>query len=139
MWDSPADSCVNAIVVICQVGTTLIFIYVLVGEKALMMLWFCIPKISGKLWPLCQKTGTVQQVVLLLVSARTRSREKFITMCVFCSVVGTSSLRRAAQLKKRFPHLHFKDIVSFFRRHERAESEMLSGRRVDRLENCVCP
>uniref|UniRef100_A0A3Q1GY96 hydroxymethylbilane synthase n=1 Tax=Anabas testudineus TaxID=64144 RepID=A0A3Q1GY96_ANATE len=26
------------------------------------------------------------------------------------SVVGTSSLRRAAQLKKRFPHLHFKDI-----------------------------
>ncbi|KTF82825.1 hypothetical protein cypCar_00011322 [Cyprinus carpio] len=29
------------------------------------------------------------------------------------SVVGTSSLRRAAQLKKRFPHLEFKDIVSF--------------------------
>lgn len=26
------------------------------------------------------------------------------------SVVGTSSLRRAAQLKKRFPHLEFKDI-----------------------------
>ncbi|CAL8359989.1 unnamed protein product [Merluccius merluccius] len=26
------------------------------------------------------------------------------------SVVGTSSLRRAAQLKKRFPHLQFKDI-----------------------------
>ncbi|MEQ2236232.1 hypothetical protein ILYODFUR_010452 [Ilyodon furcidens] len=29
------------------------------------------------------------------------------------SVIGTSSLRRAAQLKKRFPHLEFKDIVSF--------------------------
>ncbi|CAF87716.1 unnamed protein product, partial [Tetraodon nigroviridis] len=28
------------------------------------------------------------------------------------SVIGTSSLRRAAQLKKRFPHLDFKDIVS---------------------------
>lgn len=26
------------------------------------------------------------------------------------SVIGTSSLRRAAQLKKRFPHLEFKDI-----------------------------
>uniref|UniRef100_H3C7W0 hydroxymethylbilane synthase n=1 Tax=Tetraodon nigroviridis TaxID=99883 RepID=H3C7W0_TETNG len=26
------------------------------------------------------------------------------------SVIGTSSLRRAAQLKKRFPHLDFKDI-----------------------------
>lgn len=31
------------------------------------------------------------------------------------SVIGTSSLRRAAQLKKRFPHLEFKDIVSFKR------------------------
>uniref|UniRef100_A0A3Q3EG73 hydroxymethylbilane synthase n=1 Tax=Labrus bergylta TaxID=56723 RepID=A0A3Q3EG73_9LABR len=31
------------------------------------------------------------------------------------SVIGTSSLRRAAQLKKRFPHLDFKDIVSFKR------------------------
>uniref|UniRef100_A0A3Q3X419 hydroxymethylbilane synthase n=1 Tax=Mola mola TaxID=94237 RepID=A0A3Q3X419_MOLML len=29
------------------------------------------------------------------------------------SVIGTSSLRRAAQLKKRFPHLEFRDIVSF--------------------------
>lgn len=29
------------------------------------------------------------------------------------SIIGTSSLRRAAQLKKRFPHLEFKDIVSF--------------------------
>lgn len=28
-------------------------------------------------------------------------------------MIGTSSLRRAAQLKKRFPHLDFKDIVSF--------------------------
>ncbi|XP_061574719.1 porphobilinogen deaminase-like isoform X1 [Cololabis saira] len=27
-----------------------------------------------------------------------------------CSVIGTSSLRRAAQLKRRFPHLTFKDI-----------------------------
>lgn len=30
-----------------------------------------------------------------------------------CSVIGTSSLRRAAQLKKKFPHLEFRDIVSF--------------------------
>lgn len=29
------------------------------------------------------------------------------------SVIGTSSLRRAAQLKKKFPHLEFRDIVSF--------------------------
>uniref|UniRef100_A0A8D0EEY3 hydroxymethylbilane synthase n=1 Tax=Strix occidentalis caurina TaxID=311401 RepID=A0A8D0EEY3_STROC len=29
------------------------------------------------------------------------------------SVVGTSSLRRAAQLKKKFPQLEFRDIVSF--------------------------
>ncbi|XP_010775709.1 porphobilinogen deaminase-like, partial [Notothenia coriiceps] len=29
------------------------------------------------------------------------------------SVIGTSSLRRAAQLKKRFPHLEFKDIEEF--------------------------
>ncbi|CAJ0951896.1 unnamed protein product [Ranitomeya imitator] len=29
------------------------------------------------------------------------------------STIGTSSLRRAAQLKKRYPHLQFKDIVSF--------------------------
>lgn len=34
--------------------------------------------------------------------------------CIFpCSVIGTSSLRRAAQLKKKFPHLEFRDIVSF--------------------------
>lgn len=29
------------------------------------------------------------------------------------SLIGTSSLRRAAQLKKKFPHLEFRDIVSF--------------------------
>lgn len=28
-------------------------------------------------------------------------------------MIGTSSLRRAAQLKKKFPHLEFRDIVSF--------------------------
>jgi len=28
-------------------------------------------------------------------------------------VIGTSSLRRAAQLKKKFPQLEFRDIVSF--------------------------
>lgn len=37
------------------------------------------------------------------------------TSVMLCSVIGTSSLRRAAQLKKRFPHLEFKDIVSFKR------------------------
>lgn len=78
-----------------------------------MMLWFCIRKISGKLSPLCQKTGTVQQIILLLVITGIKSMDNLIMMCVLCSVVGTSSLRRAAQLKKRFPHLHFKDIVSF--------------------------
>lgn len=30
------------------------------------------------------------------------------------SVVGTSSVRRVAQLKRRFPRLVFKDVVSFF-------------------------
>lgn len=29
------------------------------------------------------------------------------------SVVGTSSLRRAAQLQRKFPHLQLKSIVSF--------------------------
>jgi hydroxymethylbilane synthase len=33
------------------------------------------------------------------------------------SVIGTSSLRRAAQLKRRFPHLRFKDVVSFNKGH----------------------
>lgn len=28
-------------------------------------------------------------------------------------MIGTSSLRRAAQLKKKFPQLEFRDIVSF--------------------------
>ena len=33
---------------------------------------------------------------------------------VLCySVIGTSSLRRVAQLKRRYPHLEYKPIVSF--------------------------
>ncbi|XP_067910275.1 hydroxymethylbilane synthase, b isoform X3 [Heterodontus francisci] len=32
------------------------------------------------------------------------------TIGAICNVVGTSSLRRAAQLRRRFPHLEFKDI-----------------------------
>ena len=30
------------------------------------------------------------------------------------SVIGTSSVRRVAQLKRKFPHLVFKDVVSFY-------------------------
>ena len=33
----------------------------------------------------------------------------------FYSVVGTSSLRRGAQLKRAFPHLIIEDVVSFFK------------------------
>lgn len=47
-----------------------------------------------------------------------------LTLCL-CSVIGTSSLRRAAQLKKRFPHLEFKDIVSLNRLSRR---RILCGR-----------
>lgn len=32
------------------------------------------------------------------------------------SAVGTSSLRRVAQLQRKFPHLEFKSIVSFHKR-----------------------
>ncbi|XP_053819220.1 porphobilinogen deaminase isoform X2 [Vidua chalybeata] len=32
------------------------------------------------------------------------------TIGAVCNVIGTSSLRRAAQLKKKFPHLEFRDI-----------------------------
>ena len=38
-------------------------------------------------------------------------------------MVGTSSLRRAAQLQRKFPHLEFKSIVSFQRREEAAAKE----------------
>lgn len=37
----------------------------------------------------------------------------FIDLTFPNSVIGTSSLRRAAQLKKKFPQLEFRDIVSF--------------------------
>lgn len=37
----------------------------------------------------------------------------FIDLIFPNSVIGTSSLRRAAQLKKKFPQLEFRDIVSF--------------------------
>ncbi|XP_030633196.1 hydroxymethylbilane synthase, b isoform X1 [Chanos chanos] len=39
-----------------------------------------------------------------------RHRGKCLETLPDKSIVGTSSLRRAAQLKKRFPHLEFKDI-----------------------------
>ena len=32
-----------------------------------------------------------------------------------CSVIGTSSLRRSAQLKRAFPHLIIEDVVSFYK------------------------
>ena len=42
-------------------------------------------------------------------------------------MVGTSSLRRAAQLQRKFPHLEFKSIVSFKGREGTAASS-LGGR-----------
>ncbi|XP_077064583.1 hydroxymethylbilane synthase, b isoform X2 [Siphateles boraxobius] len=39
-----------------------------------------------------------------------KNKGKRLDALVNKSVIGTSSLRRAAQLKKRFPHLEFKDI-----------------------------
>uniref|UniRef100_A0A671LSQ0 Porphobilinogen deaminase n=1 Tax=Sinocyclocheilus anshuiensis TaxID=1608454 RepID=A0A671LSQ0_9TELE len=39
-----------------------------------------------------------------------KHKGKFLESLANKSVVGTSSLRRAAQLKKRFPHVEFKDI-----------------------------
>lgn len=39
-----------------------------------------------------------------------KNKGKSLDALVNKSVIGTSSLRRAAQLKKRFPHLEFKDI-----------------------------
>ena len=38
----------------------------------------------------------------------------FLIAKYFCSVIGTSSLRRIAQLKRNFPHLEFLDVVSFY-------------------------
>lgn len=38
-------------------------------------------------------------------------------------MVGTSSLRRAAQLQRKFPHLEFRNIVSFQRREEASAKE----------------
>ena len=37
----------------------------------------------------------------------------FVMVSVFLSVIGTSSLRRIAQLRRRFPHLVFESVVSF--------------------------
>lgn len=70
-----------------------------------MMPWCSTRRILEKLWRLCQQTGTVGTAVQPLLLAW------FQTPCLR-SVIGTSSLRRAAQLKKRFPHLDFQDIVS---------------------------
>ncbi|XP_039526424.1 hydroxymethylbilane synthase, b isoform X1 [Pimephales promelas] len=39
-----------------------------------------------------------------------KNKGKRLDALINKSVIGTSSLRRAAQLKKRFPHLEFKDI-----------------------------
>lgn len=44
------------------------------------------------------------------------------------SAVGTSSLRRVAQLQRKFPHLEFKSIVSFHKR----EGQWLKRRRRSR-------
>ena len=37
----------------------------------------------------------------------------FVMVFVFLSVIGTSSLRRIAQLRRRYPHLVFESVVSF--------------------------
>lgn len=41
-----------------------------------------------------------------------RNKGKTIKDLPSGSVIGTSSLRRVAQLKRRYPHLEFKDVVS---------------------------
>lgn len=53
---------------------------------------------------------TVQYFISYLISAQD-CRLRFI---VSFSVVGTSSLRRSAQLKRAFPHLIIEDVVSFW-------------------------
>lgn len=50
----------------------------------------------------------------------------FSALCL-SSVVGTSSLRRVAQLHRKFPHLEFKSIVSFWRREGEAAQRALGA------------
>lgn len=79
-----------------------------------MMLWSYTRNMLGRLLTLCQETGTVEQITLLVViDLHLHQKDDGSHPVCLCSVIGTSSLRRAAQLKKRFPHLEFKDIVSF--------------------------
>lgn len=42
-----------------------------------------------------------------------RNKGKSLSTLPAGSVIGTSSLRRVAQLKRRYPHLSFTDVVSF--------------------------
>lgn len=85
-----------------------------VGEKTPTMLWSYTRNMLGRLLTPCPKTGTVEQLTLLAVfDLHLHQKYDASHPACLCSVIGTSSLRRAAQLKKRFPHLEFKDIVSF--------------------------
>lgn len=52
------------------------------------------------------------RVLTAICSYVTKAVRNILKLFFFPSVIGTSSLRRAAQLKKRFPQLEFENIVS---------------------------
>lgn len=99
-----------------------------------MMPWSCTPRMPAKPWRLWLTKGTVKTAHIVSGCLTTSLVVKFVALKPVVlppprSVIGTSSLRRAAQLKKRFPHLEFKDIVSLKRRTWHAHY-MLTARKV---------